>query len=217
MLEKLKVNEKVDIIVKTGPYQGKYLSKIAEMDSDKIKVTSPFIKGEVVPLRLEQIVNLYFTSDIAAYTFPARIIERQSEPLALITIEKIGELKRIQRREFFRLDAKKKVKYRLIEDPLDPEEDEPIELKETETIDISGGGIKMNVDNDFPREGFVELYLDLPEIDSIPIFGKIVNEYSLADGRAVGIKFLDIARAVQEKIISWLFDYQRQLRKKGLL
>ncbi|MFW5981746.1 MAG: flagellar brake protein [Halanaerobiaceae bacterium] len=217
MIEQLKINDKVDIQVDSGPYQGKYLSKVAEIDNDTIKVTSPFIKGEVVPLRIGQVVKLYFTGDTAAFTFTAKVLDRQIDPVAILTLKKTSELKRIQRREYFRIEAKKEVKYRIIEDPLNIDGDESADLERSETLDISGGGIKLLVDDDFPREGFVELYIDIPDIEEMPILGKVVNDYNLGDARAVGIRFLDIGHVIQEKIISWLFDYQRQLRKRGLL
>ncbi|MFW6030231.1 MAG: flagellar brake protein [Halanaerobiales bacterium] len=216
MIEQLKINDKIDIQVDSGPYQGKYLSKVAEIDSNIIKVTSPFVKGEVVPIRIGQVLKLYFTGDTAAFNFPAKVLDRQLDPIALLILEQIEEVKRIQRREYFRLEAKKEVNYRIIEDPLNIDEDDA-NLKKSETLDISGGGIKLLVDDDFPREGFIELLIDIPGIEKTPIYGKVVNNYNLADARAVGVRFIDIGHAVQEKIISWLFEYQRQLRKRGLL
>lgn len=214
MAENLNINQKIDIIVERGPYKGAYLSKVAEINDDIYQVTAPFFNGEIVPLHINQIIKISYCSDNASYQFTAKILDRKREPVALFTVEKKSEAIRIQRRNFFRLNVKLKVNYRV----LDSEDNfEDSELKETTTIDISAGGIKMAVDDDFPGEGVLELYLDIPEIKNTSIFGKIVNNYDLPDGRAIGIEFIGIEQKDQDKIVSWLFDFQRDLRKKGLL
>ena len=40
----------------------------------------------------------------------------------------------------------------------------------------------MAVDDDFPGEGILEFYLDIPELSNTAIFGKIVNNHDLPDG-----------------------------------
>ncbi|MEJ6950236.1 flagellar brake protein [Natronospora cellulosivora (SeqCode)] len=219
MIEGLEINQKIDIIVEAGPYKGKYLSKVSEIESDIFKVSPPYSRGEIVPLRKGQILRVYFTDETAAYIFAAKVLAREKQAVSLIKLERISDLKRIQRREYFRLDVKKTVKYRLIKNPFNKEdlENEQGEFQKGETLDISGGGLKLYVDDEFPNEGFIEFYIDIPGIEAVPIFGKIVNQYNVEDMRAVGIKYVDIAHSIQEKIISWLFDYQRQLRKRGLL
>jgi c-di-GMP-binding flagellar brake protein YcgR len=219
MLEnKLKVNQKIDIVVENGPYTGTYLSKVAEITKNYLKVTSPFIKGEIVPLRINQDIKVFFTGMSAAFMFESRIISRESKPIALLSITIPEKIVRIQRREYFRVEAKKKVKYRVIDTPDKEEEgNQEEELIETVTVDISGGGVKMVVDDQFPSSGMIKLYLDLPEIENETIYGEIVNLYALPDGRAAGINFTEIDDHTREQIITWLFHYQRELRQKGLL
>lgn len=214
MAEDLNINQKIDIIVESGPYKGAYLSKVADISGDIYQVTAPFFSGEIIPLHINQTIKLTYSGDNASYQFIAKIIDRMREPVALFTIEKNSEIIRIQRRSFFRLDAKVKVNYRILDSRGDFEESE---LKESITLDISAGGIKMVVDDEFPGEGVIELYLDIPELRDTNIFGKIVNNYDLPDGRAVGVEFIGIEQHDQDRIVSWLFEFQRDLRKKGLL
>jgi len=63
----------------------------------------------------------------------------------------------------------------------------------------------------------MELYLQIPGLENIAIISKIVNIFDVEAGLAFGIKFIEIDEYIQEEIISWLFDYQRKLRQKGLL
>lgn len=210
---KLKINQKIDLIVEQGPYQGSYLSKVAEINEDNIKVTSPYLKGELIPLRINLPLHIFITGENAAYAIKSKVIGREREPVALLTLKYPGEVERIQRREFFRMETMRKIRYRLLDADKNPSGD----FKESRTCDISGGGVKMIVDKDFPGEGLLELYLDLPGLEDFPIYGEIVNIYNLPDGTAAGIKFVELDHHTREEIIAWLFEYQRKLRQKGLL
>ncbi len=212
MIKELQVNKRIDILVEDGVHQGSYLSKVAEVNKDDFKVTAPFSKGEIVPLRMGQPVQLFCTGNSAAYTFLAKVIGRQNKPVALLTLEKTSEIKRIQRREFFRLKAKRKVDYRVIDDDKGDEG-----FKDTMTVDISAGGLKLIVGDSMPTAGMLELTIDIPGLENVILKGEIVNTYDLPDGSAISVEFLDIKPNQQDAIITWLFDYQRELRQKGLL
>lgn len=166
-----------------------------------------------MPLRVNLPVKVYFNDKYAAYYLNTVIVDREKEPVHLLVLKNTGDYRKIQRREFFREEVKRKVKYRALDDNLHPVEP----FSETYTIDISGGGIKMAVDKMLPLEGKVELLLDLPGLERSSIIGKVVNQYGNEDPPAVGVKFTDIDHQSREKIISWLFEYQRELRQKGLL
>ncbi|MTI58802.1 MAG: hypothetical protein FH762_02230 [Firmicutes bacterium] len=216
---KLEVNQNFELVVRDSSFQGNYLSKIADISGGRIKVTAPFVHGEVVPLRINMGVEMYFTAEMAAYAYKTKIVDREMGEIPLLVLTYPDLKQRIQRREFFRLEVKEKVYYRL----LDRELQAITELKETTTIDISGGGVKMVFDNvkdsnnDIHKGRLMELFLQIPELGDTAIISKVVNVFDLPEGIAVGIKFVEIDNYVREKIISWLFDYQRELRQRGML
>lgn len=213
MVDRLKINQKIDLEVKSGPYQGKYLSKVAEVEGELIKVSAPFVKGELVPLRKNQPLTIFFTGNNAAYKFNAVVVSRVSKPVALLILKKAGSINRIQRREYFRIDAGIDVKYRLLDHDGEPVGD----IREVTTIDISGGGLKLIVDENLSKGTLIGMFVDLPNIDDTMITGRVINNYNLTDITAIGVEFVEIDHYTRENIISWLFDYQRELRKKGLL
>lgn len=211
---KIEVNQKFELIVEEGPYKGNYLSQVADITDDVIKVTVPLVHGEIIPLRLNLDVLMYFTGVQAAYSYKTKIIGREEEgevPLLHLAIPE--EKYRIQRREFFRLEVREKVIYRILDDSLEPVS----EFKETHTIDISGGGVKMFINEPVQKGMFLELFLQIPGLENVAIISQIVNIFDVEAGLAVGIKFIEIDEYIQEEIISWLFDYQRKLRQRGLL
>lgn len=211
---KIEVNQKFELIVEEGPYKGNYLSQVADITDDVIKVTVPLVHGEIIPLRLNLDVLMYFTGVQAAYSYKTKIIGREEEgevPLLHLAIPE--EKYRIQRREFFRLEVREKVIYRILDDSLEPVS----EFKETHTIDISGGGVKMFINEPVQKGMFLELFLQIPGLENVAIISRIVNIFDVEAGLPVGIKFIEIDEYIQEEIISWLFDYQRKLRQRGLL
>lgn len=211
---KIEVNQKFELIVEEGPYKGNYLSQVADITDDVIKVTVPLVHGEIIPLRLNLDVLMYFTGVQAAYSYKTKIIGREEEGVVPLLHLAIPEEKyRIQRREFFRLEVREKVIYRILDDSLEPVS----EFKETHTIDISGGGVKMFINEPVQKGMFLELFLQIPGLENVAIISRIVNIFDVEAGLPVGIKFIEIDEYIQEEIISWLFDYQRKLRQRGLL
>lgn len=209
----LKVNQNFELIVKDGPFKGNYLSKIADIRDNKIKVSIPYTHGEIIPLRINLDVEMYFTGELAAYSYNTVIIDRELEPIPLLILSYPDTKQRIQRREFFRLEVKEKIIYQILNRDLEPITDK----KKTTTIDISGGGLKMVVDNFINKGTLMELYLQIPELKNTPIISKVANILDLPEGIAVGVNFVEIDNNIREQIIGWLFDYQRELRQKGML
>jgi len=216
--KKLRVNQSIDIEVKKGLYKGTFPSKIDEVNEENIKVLAPYRNGEIVPLRAGTEVNIFFTGNDAAYKFNSEIIDRIKEQVKLLIITPPEEIVRIQRRDYFRLDVKKDAKYRKLDDyELGDEIDCNKSFIESQTIDLSGGGVRLVNESDLEEGDFIELMIDLSGIKEVMILGEVKQEYSLPNGEAVGVEFKDISRQARDEIIGWLFDYQRELRKKGML
>ncbi|MFW6278809.1 MAG: flagellar brake protein [Bacillota bacterium] len=211
----LEINQKVELEIKTGPYRGKYQSKIADIGNDTLKIMTPTHKGEILPIRKNLFLEVFYTDDDAAYRFFTRVLGRVKEPIPLLIAEIPSEVDRIQRRNYFRLEITKDVEYCRID-----EEGEPLEeYKETKILDISGGGIKMNIEGDNLGIGTqLKIKLEIDALENNPVKGEVVQTYDLPEGiKAAGIKFLDLEDSFRDEIVGWIFEKQREMRKKGLL
>ncbi len=220
-LENLSVNQDIDLEVKKGPYKGSYESRVADIKDEVIEILTPYREGNLVPLRQGLEVVIFFAGETAAFKFITTVENRRSEPVPVLCLGKPEEddLVKIQRRNHFRLEARKKVWYRALDDDWEPVEEE---FSETHTLDISGGGVKMLVPRDYEVvEGdFLELKLDIEEIEEVPIISEVVNKYNrpnIPDKKPLGIQFVDIDRNTRDLLMGWMFEYQRKLRRKGLL
>ena len=217
--KKLEVNQSIDVEVKRGLYKGTFLSKIDEVNEENVKILAPYRNGEIVPLRVGTEMNIFFTGENAAYKFHSEVLERIEEQVKLLVITPPEDIVRIQRRDYFRLDVKKDAKYRKLDDDyeLGDEYESEGDFIESQTIDLSGGGVRLVNESGLEEGDFIELMIDLSGIEDVVILGEVKQEYDLPNGEAVGVEFQDITRQARDEIIGWLFDYQRELRKKGML
>ncbi len=220
-INELSINQEVEIEVKRGPYKGNYQSRIADIDEEKIDILTPYKDGGLVPFRQGLEITVFFAGDSAAYKFSAEITNRKKEPVPTIEVGRPEEddLVKIQRRRHFRLEVRKKVWYRRVDEIWEPEDED---FKESHTLDISAGGIKMLLpeESEIDEGQLLEIKLDIEAIEGVPIISEVVNNYKMndmPDKKAIGIKFLDINNRTRDSLMGWLFDYQRKLRKKGLL
>lgn len=212
----IEVNDNIEIEIKKGYYKGQYQSRISDKNEDELYVLIPYNEGNLVPIGLGVEIEILIASDSAAYKFKSKVINRIKEPIPQLVLERPVEedFIKIQRRKYFRLEVKRNVYYRRVDKNWEPKDEE---FTKSSTIDISGGGIKMVLNEDLPNNIFLELMLDIPAIEDVKIISETIRKYELPDGKAVGIEFLDINYRSRDALMGWLFDYQRKLRKKGLI
>lgn len=212
-MKELEINKKVEIEVLSGTYQGNYLSKVADFMDEGIIITGLYREGAPLPIRLNQPINVYYTTDRAAYKFNSKILKRTNKPIPLLLIERADSVTRIQRRDFFRLDVTGVVYvYKMIEG-----KNYPKKVAEARLLDISGGGIQMQLKKKFEKGE--EILLSLKNILSPKEFikSKIVRiKKENAELYNYGVQFREIKTEQREEIIQWIFAYQRKSRKKGL-
>ena len=115
-----------------------------------------------------------------------------------LSIELSGEVERIQRREFVRVDAHVTVAVRGIDEPLGGE---------TSTLDVSGGGIRIADPWGLPLGLDVRVELSLPDGESVQALGRVVRA---AAEDEKGISFDDLARADEDRLIRFIRERERQ-------
>lgn len=208
MMKMPEINQKLEIEILTGLYKGKYLSKVADIKKGGILVTGLYREGSPLPVRLKQDIEVYFTTERAAYKFKSRVKKRLKEPFPLLYIKKPENIIRIQRRDYFRLEVSGQINI------YSPEEEK---LMEARLLDISGGGLKIEVDKylDKGEKIKVELknILKKKELVSASVVRSHKKDHKSWE---LGIQFEDIKENLREEIIQWIFAYQRKNRKKGL-
>lgn len=207
------VNKKLEVEIQTGSYQGEYLCKVADIIEQGIVITGLYREGAPLPVRLEQPIRVYYTTDRAAYTFKSMILRRSNKPIPLLLIAKPESVKRIQRRDYFRLEVSGTVDlYQKADKAAEAEK-----IAEAELLDISGGGIQIELAENFNTDQIIYLYLKRILDQKKLIKSSIVRKNKVnAEMFSYGLEFIEISENLREDIIQWIFAYQRENRKKGL-
>lgn len=116
-----------------------------------------------------------------------------------LSIALTGEVERIQRREFVRVEAFLDVTVRGVDEPVGGE---------TTTADISGSGIQIQDKWDLPLGIDVRVELHLPEGPPLRALGRIVRVGSEPEQK--GIRMDGIARADEDRLMRYIRDREVQ-------
>jgi PilZ domain. len=182
-----------------------------------MEILSPIFEGRIYPVKRGTRLNVIYQKDGDLFRFQSETVGRSVEGnIHFLQIKPLSEAEKIQRRYFFRFKCVRDVLYRMYPDQM-AAEGERRNYKTGITKDISGGGICLLSDEKPDIGWYVEgwLHIDL----NIPFRGRVVRIADIHDGGRygyeIGIEFVDITNMNRERIISYIFEEQRKLIKKG--
>lgn len=198
----------------------KYRCKIIEKNNQGLIIDYPINvntnKTSFLPIGSTILVT-YVSKDKAVYQFRSIILERVNMkiPALLIKLPEKKKIKRIQRREFVRVESAIDVAIHSLTKKFVP--------FTTVTEDISGGGLSFIIpERDILTIGeYIQVFIVLPmnNIDSyyISVEAKVVFIKSLKSNiNITSVKFTKITKIDQQLIIRYCFEKQRQARQKEL-
>ncbi|WP_129596969.1 flagellar brake protein [Anaerophilus nitritogenes] len=193
----------------------KYLtSKIMDMiDEDTLIIATPTHKNVSAPIPVDgQIKISYFKQDLGIYGFQAKVIERKNaEGMSYLKVKRIGDIFKIQRRDFYRLSI-------VLSGKLTIREKGNGEEISFLTKDISGGGLRAIIKEKIEKGSIVDIDL---VIDKKIVFarGEIIRSIPSQESKGdydIGITFKNIDEKDREQIISFIFESERKMRKRGI-
>ncbi|WP_010249134.1 flagellar brake protein [Acetivibrio cellulolyticus] len=205
-------------------YDGRRIDKpfVSEFEwavgNDTVFIAAPIHEGRLYPVQIGTRVIISFIKENNLFEFEAIVIDRESKHnLALLKIQAIGQIEKVQRREFFRFDCCVPVNYREVQLPKQ-EFKEDIQFIKTVTRDISGGGLCMRLKEPVEQDKLIECELFITS--KINFFGRVVRltKYDTIQGiyrYEIGVVFEKIDAIVREKVVGYIFQEQRRLLKKG--
>ena len=217
----------------------RYVSQLLDFDDIRTaKISTPLQDGRIVPLRVDEDVQLCFFTKSGLYRCRARIKNRYSENnIPVMDALLISEPEKFQRRKFYRLECTNEISYRRmsaeelrirreLEYPNADTEELTKELEElpqywkTATImDLSGGGVRFHGSEsmDVGETIEVELSLSLKSgMVSLKIFSHIIE----CTGESATLKisrceFDSISAKERELIVKYVFEEQRRRMSGG--
>ncbi|MGB3368251.1 MAG: PilZ domain-containing protein [Acidaminobacteraceae bacterium] len=214
-------------------------STIYELLSDVLlNIAMPSYMGRLFPITNG--TRVYIIDNVenrGIYTFYAFVRAKDtSASLATLTIERISDIKKSQRRKFYRVPYFKDLTFKLPiaeedrvvdEKLLEKYKDNPnilIEADEFEIIkattrDLSGGGFRFSASKNFKLGDILngEMEIEGSNINFSVVILRIVKDVLYDNLFEIGCSFVDIDEVDRSKIIGLIFKKQRDIVKKGLI
>lgn len=200
------------------------------VDETQLKIAMPIVEGRVIPLPINERFDVCFYTDFGLYTSGFTVIERYKENgLYVLVIELIYELKKFQRRQYYRFECvmdadfvkadEEFLKGEIDDYVLDEKFDDAPKVPGT-IMDISGGGIRFVSGEKLEKNSIVLVKLDLIFKDKQKtkvIMGKVLSSNKTKNDAGMyeqRIEFCDIKGSDREKIIKYIFEQERKMRHR---
>lgn len=209
------------------------ISQVYEIiDETQLKIAMPIVESRVIPLPVHGRFDICFMTSGGLYKSRFVVLERFKENgLYVLTVELVYELKKYQRRQYYRLEYSKEIEYLEIDDDLEEiiKENEDLikvildtyHLKKGIIIDISGGGIRFASGEKLENDAKVLIKLDIVLTDDTSVYGiagRVLSSRTLLSDDTTyeqRIEFSNIKNTTRENIIKYIFEQERFMRQKS--
>ncbi|MGM0501138.1 MAG: flagellar brake protein [Bacillota bacterium] len=239
LLENLEVNQRVEFEVRNGEYEGRYPTQVVDIINDsRFIINAPFSQGRVIRVSANTKAEIFVRGKTALYSLPVRIVDKDFDSTHLFIVELAGKVNKIQDRRYFRLEIYKPVDCKLINQERDLDKFENIrnedffkEIAEVEADenkdffgvadDISAGGVKLLTEKRLKIGQLLDLNLEFVGDEFRSVLGEVIRVNKVVKNNderyELGVEFLGLGRSERDELMRWLFEKQRELRKKGLI
>lgn len=209
----------------------KYVSSLHEIvGDDTLVLTNPTIKARLVPLHKGERYDGYFFLRDKIYT-AVFVVEKSfmEGNVRVVRVRLTGDLKKYERRQFFRFETTMDIRYLLLTAANMAEFKEAVKnnnllqmqgFEGGTTLDISGGGIRFYSKEMLPENSMVIVHMKV-EMDGQKkdhvFLGKVLYSERHRDNRDIyihRIQFVDYKQDVREELVQYIFKCQRDRLKK---
>lgn len=210
--------EKINLMVLDEYNNCQYLSKVIQIhENGTIDVLIPISKSHMLYIRKNTFLKVVAARDSAIYEFKAKLVNKIFGKEPLLQLERVSEVIKIQRRNYYRLKVLKSIKVRRV---VNIKEKLYEEYFSASLIDLSGGGIGISSIKKLEENDIVEINMEL-NTNIVNMLGKVVRIELLLktqhDMYSYGIHFEKITEIDRNSIMRFIFEEQRKLAKKGLI
>ncbi len=176
-------------------------SLVQDMKPEGVWLGMPLVSGVTVIPRPGQKLEVAYPGPRGRYAFKTRVRRVSLAEPALIMVEWPQRVEKTQEREFFRLPISRPLRWR---------REGAGDWTRSVTRDLSAGGALVR--GEIPAGGSLEVEIDLPD-RTVPLEADVVRE----DGGDTAIRFTAIGTDEQDAITAYLFETQRDMRRRGLI
>ncbi len=204
-----------------------YVSKVQDiLSGERLEIIMPMEKTKLVLLPVDAVYDMYITTQNGLYQSFVKVIDRyKSNNAYLLVIELTSNLRRHQRREYYRFSCALEMKSReLIEeelkviDTVDEYLVPGLPLKHSVIVDISGGGIRFLSNQEYTEGCLIYISYNLMIKDKVKTYnvvGKILSCKPSENRKGVfehRVQYVNLGNDDREEIIRYIFEEERKHR-----
>lgn len=205
----LKVNSRIEVVADEKSYK----ALIIDIEDDNIKINIPVHNDEYLMLYKDDKIEINsYLDDGKCFNYYCNVISKgKDNNVIYYKLTLPYDVRRIQRRNFFRVHLLEEVTYKNITNKTEKEIEE-IPYKSGIMIDLSGGGLKVKTKEKLKGNDIIVMRIKMTGIE-VKLKGQIVRiETSIDNNFLYGVKFLDITEMESDRIIRELFEIMRKQR-----
>ena len=210
-----------------------YVSQIYEVvDDTRVKVGMPIENGHIVAISPNTRLDACFYTAKGLYHGRVVVVDRMREQnIYVMVIEFQYELKKFQRRQYYRLNCTMDLLHRLMEEKeqeafvsngIVPEVENIQGFCNGVALDFSGGGVRFISQERYNKEDLLVVRLKISYDDQYKIYsviGRVISSVPSKNGKGNienRIEFVDLNSKIREEIIRYIFQEERKQRQKSL-
>lgn len=212
------INSKIDIQINgEGVF---YKSSVQEISSEYIAIHIPSHLGSIVYLMPGDSIKGRVYSKEAQYFFNSTVLGKKLDRVILFLLAVPSKLKRVQMRDYVRVQTMLPIKYRILDDNASDLKNQ--ELQETYSIDISGGGLNFLVPGPVALNSVIRVEFVVQDHNQndikIRAVARVKRKESVRDkGRvALGVFFEEISEKDRDILIGFLFRKLLEQKRLGV-
>lgn len=210
-----------------------YNSRVHEiLTEDTLEITMPMEQTKLILLPVDGEYDLIFYGETGLYQCFARIVDRyKSSNIYLLRLELTSNLRKYQRREYYRFSCVLEMCSRnLEEEEMQALEDQAryvlqpgLPLRRSVVVDISGGGLRFMSSQRYEPGSLIYCSYHLVtegETKFYEVIGKVLaaNELEQRPGTYEHrVQYYNMDVETREQIIKFIFEEERKNRKKERL
>jgi c-di-GMP-binding flagellar brake protein YcgR len=212
----LRINQPIEIEIREPGYEGVYRSRVEGISGESLTLAAPYRNSEVIHLPRGTEVTVSYFDQVAVYFVECLVLSYNLGHVPTVVLGSPINTKRVQRRNFVRLDTRIPMRYMVLDDNMQPLSEEFTAT----TVDISGGGLMFTTGSPIEQGNTLEIRVCFDDGTTLTAIGKavrVIDNVSGQDKKSVGVEFSLIEERERDKIIRFIFNQQRELRQRGLL
>ena len=222
----------LDDIIKNEKNKKVYVSKIFDiLPGNKLQIAMPIYEGKIVPLSVSEKYSACFYTDKGLMQCNVIVTARYKEGhMFFLEVLILGQLEKVQRRQFYRYICKLGAKVRVVSDEeyetglpeVDVISEDDLEWNEAKILDISGGGAKIYQRQFLDKNEIVKIKFVLAVEDftfRFSLFARVLSSVHVQNHSEIveqRLEFMKITKEERDNIIKYIFESERRNRAKEM-